>query len=226
MRLDASYAAVRALLAFCYRPAVLVFREVDELETLLEMVELNNTLLGVRGAQAALDETVQAATRRRETSASASPSPSPSVPVAANPLLSSAAVAQEMNALSSTEFQQLADLAVVVDNQRFLAHRAIVAARCEYFRALLAGSFAESGQTEVTVSGVSAETFAIVMHYLYTGRLAVVAPDVTAAKSSISSARRADPTKLLALLMLKLLQLRQLDKNKSQLPLMNSHRSK
>ena len=183
VRLDASHAAVRALLAFCYRPAI----ERDcPIETLLEMLELNNSTLVVPGAQQELELAIQhsqlqAAPASPATAATSSSSSNSSISDSNkstnNPLLSSAAAAHEMSPLASSAFEHLCDLVLLVDGQRFLAHRAIVCARCEYFRALLSKQFAEAGRAEVTLNGINRETFALVLRFLYTGRLSFAISD-------------------------------------------------
>jgi hypothetical protein len=57
----------------------------------------------------------------------------------------------------------------VVEGERFPAHRAVLAARSEYFRGLLLSGMQEgSGQQEIPLEEVSAGAFRVVLRYLYT----------------------------------------------------------
>nr|XP_040227972.2 BTB/POZ domain-containing protein 9-like [Anopheles coluzzii]XP_049463613.1 BTB/POZ domain-containing protein 9-like [Anopheles coluzzii] len=62
------------------------------------------------------------------------------------------------------------DVTFVVENERISAHRAILAVRCEYFRALLYGGLEESKQSEITLD-VSSTAFKHLLRYIYTGSL-------------------------------------------------------
>ena len=67
------------------------------------------------------------------------------------------------------EAPELADVVLVVEGQRFPAHRAVLAARSEYFRGLLLSGMQEgSGQQEIALEEVSAGAFRVVLRYLYT----------------------------------------------------------
>lgn len=56
---------------------------------------------------------------------------------------------------------------------RFPAHKIILAARSEYFRALLFGGMKESSQDEVELKGASTASFKVLLKYVYTGRLSL-----------------------------------------------------
>ncbi|CAE8647699.1 unnamed protein product, partial [Polarella glacialis] len=77
----------------------------------------------------------------------------------------------------SPEGLALADLTVMVGEnlhrRSFQVHKAVLCARCDYFRALLAGSFREgSGASkEVALPDGDAAAFEQVLAYIYTGRL-------------------------------------------------------
>jgi hypothetical protein len=67
------------------------------------------------------------------------------------------------------EAPELADVVLVVEGERFPAHRNVLAARSEYFRALLLSGMQEgSGQHEILLEEVSAGAFRVVLRYLYT----------------------------------------------------------
>ena len=67
----------------------------------------------------------------------------------------------------------LADVTFVVGDIRFQAHRAILAARSEYFRAMLTSGFSE-GQGiahEIAIRDTTPEAFVALFRYLYTDEL-------------------------------------------------------
>jgi len=73
------------------------------------------------------------------------------------------------------ENADLADVVLVVEGQRFPAHRAVLVARSEYFRGLLRSGMQE-GRTEcdskeIKLEQVSAGAFRVVLRYLYTAEL-------------------------------------------------------
>ena len=65
------------------------------------------------------------------------------------------------------------DIELIVESEHFYAHRVILAARSEYFRALLYGGLRESQQDNHTVEikECQAEAFRILLLYIYTGRI-------------------------------------------------------
>jgi hypothetical protein len=67
------------------------------------------------------------------------------------------------------EAPELADVVLVVEGERFPAHRNVLAARSEYFRGLVLSGMQEgSGQQEIALEEVSAGAFRVVLRYLYT----------------------------------------------------------
>ena len=67
------------------------------------------------------------------------------------------------------EAPELADVVLVVEGERFPAHRNVLAALSEYFRGLLLSGMQEgSGQQEIPLEEVSAGAFRVVLRYLYT----------------------------------------------------------
>ena len=65
--------------------------------------------------------------------------------------------------------QELSDLVLIVENRRFPVHRVILAARSQYFRALLYSGLKESYQTEIEIKNANEEAFEHVLRYLYRG---------------------------------------------------------
>ncbi|KAA0718288.1 BTB/POZ domain-containing protein 9 [Triplophysa tibetana] len=67
--------------------------------------------------------------------------------------------------------EEYSDVTFIVEEKRFPAHRVILAARCQYFRALLFGGLKESvPQAEVRLEETHPEAFSMLLRYLYTGR--------------------------------------------------------
>ncbi|XP_002027809.2 BTB/POZ domain-containing protein 9 [Drosophila persimilis] len=64
------------------------------------------------------------------------------------------------------------DVIFLVEDQRLPGHRNILAARSEYFRALLYGDMAESKEREIRLE-VTSESFKIILEYLYSGNLPI-----------------------------------------------------
>lgn len=65
------------------------------------------------------------------------------------------------------------DITFIVENQRLPAHRVILAARSEYFRALLYGGLAESTQREIELNKISYEAFKVLLQYIYSGHMSL-----------------------------------------------------
>jgi len=69
----------------------------------------------------------------------------------------------------------LADVVLVVEGERFPAHRVMLAARNEYFRGLflsgMQGGRSKGGLQEIELGGVSVGAFRVVLRYLYTAEL-------------------------------------------------------
>ena len=66
---------------------------------------------------------------------------------------------------------EYSDVALVVDGQRFRAHRVILAARSDYFRALLYGGMKESQLSEIELKDTSLAAFKHLLRYIYTGQV-------------------------------------------------------
>ncbi|KAJ1269277.1 hypothetical protein BS78_07G199000 [Paspalum vaginatum] len=61
------------------------------------------------------------------------------------------------------------NVSFTVDCEVFPAHRAVLAARSSVFRAELFGSMAESTMSNITIEGISAPIFRLMLRYVYTG---------------------------------------------------------
>ena len=71
--------------------------------------------------------------------------------------------------VGNTEF---ADLSIRLDDgSSFPAHKVILAARSDYFKALLTGGMRETGLSEVHISNLSKGVVEILMVYLYSGTM-------------------------------------------------------
>jgi len=66
--------------------------------------------------------------------------------------------------------EQYADVEFIVEEERIPAHRVILAARSEYFRALLYGGMAETTQRQIPLE-VPLEAFKVLLRYIYSGTL-------------------------------------------------------
>ncbi|XP_014103739.2 BTB/POZ domain-containing protein 9 [Bactrocera oleae] len=68
------------------------------------------------------------------------------------------------------------DVTFIVENQRLPAHRVILAARSEYFRALLFGGLCESRQSEIEMQ-IPVEAFKALLKYIYSGHMPLAQMD-------------------------------------------------
>lgn len=73
------------------------------------------------------------------------------------------------NLCSSSDYS---DVTFIVENQRLPAHRVILAARSEYFRALLYGGLAETTQREIELK-ISYDAFKVLLQYIYSGHMSL-----------------------------------------------------
>ena len=66
-------------------------------------------------------------------------------------------------------YQQMlfTDVTFIVDNTRFPAHRAVLSAVSEYYRALFTGPFKEGTQSELHISELDSVTFELFLAYVY-----------------------------------------------------------
>lgn len=65
------------------------------------------------------------------------------------------------------------DVTLKVDHAYFQAHRVILAARSEYFRALLYGGMRESSECEVELKDTNVAAFKVLLRYIYTGKISL-----------------------------------------------------
>ncbi|XP_065661454.1 BTB/POZ domain-containing protein 9 isoform X4 [Hydra vulgaris] len=66
--------------------------------------------------------------------------------------------------------KKFSDVTFIVDNQKFFCHRLILAARCEYFRALFYGGMRESNSTsDIVICDTSSTSFQMLLNYIYSG---------------------------------------------------------
>ncbi|SPP76749.1 blast:BTB/POZ domain-containing protein 9 [Drosophila guanche] len=77
-------------------------------------------------------------------------------------------IAMDMGRLFMQELYS--DVVFLVEDQRLPAHRVVLAARCEYFRAMLFGDMAESKKHEIQLE-VPLEAFKSILEYLYLDKL-------------------------------------------------------
>ncbi|KAI4466825.1 Galactose-binding-like [Holotrichia oblita] len=67
--------------------------------------------------------------------------------------------------------QDYSDVTLVVEGQRLFAHKIILAARSDYFRALLYGGMKESSQSEIELPDAPLRAFKILLKYIYSGHM-------------------------------------------------------
>lgn len=65
------------------------------------------------------------------------------------------------------------DVTLIVGGQRFNSHKIILAARSQYFRALLFGGLKESTQHEIELKDANLTGFKGLLEYIYTGRMSL-----------------------------------------------------
>ncbi|KAG2442769.1 hypothetical protein HXX76_002849 [Chlamydomonas incerta] len=76
----------------------------------------------------------------------------------------------DLGALLDAQPDGTSDLAICVGERRFHVHRAILSARCDYFRQRLAGdAFEDARAAELELPDADPEAFALLLRWLYTG---------------------------------------------------------
>ncbi|CAF0721025.1 unnamed protein product [Rotaria sp. Silwood1] len=68
---------------------------------------------------------------------------------------------------------EYSDIELIVESEHFYAHRIILAARSEYFRALLFGGLRESqcNNHTIEIKECKSAAFKVLLQYIYTGRI-------------------------------------------------------
>ncbi|KAG2500368.1 hypothetical protein HYH03_001942 [Edaphochlamys debaryana] len=87
----------------------------------------------------------------------------------------------DMGALLDAQPDGTADLILVVGDRRFPVHRAILIARCDYFRSQLEGGFADGAAAELSLPDADSAAFELLLRFVYTGAVdipAALAPAV------------------------------------------------
>ncbi|CAG9860165.1 unnamed protein product [Phyllotreta striolata] len=67
--------------------------------------------------------------------------------------------------------QEHSDVTLIVEGQKLNAHKVILAARSDYFRALLYGGLKESTQNEILLPDAPLKAFKVLLKYIYTGKM-------------------------------------------------------
>ena len=67
--------------------------------------------------------------------------------------------------------ETFSDITLIVDGHRLPAHRVLLAARSDYFRALLYGGMKESQESDIEIKVTSLQAFKYLMKYLYCGHI-------------------------------------------------------
>eukprot|EP01122_Echinamoeba_exundans_P009116 TRINITY_DN3148_c0_g2_i1.p1 TRINITY_DN3148_c0_g2~~TRINITY_DN3148_c0_g2_i1.p1 ORF type:complete len:835 (+),score=113.91 TRINITY_DN3148_c0_g2_i1:383-2887(+) len=63
------------------------------------------------------------------------------------------------------------DITIKVGESLLCAHKAILVARSEYFRAMLLGGLSEASQKEIVIPDVDGNVFEVILRYIYTGEV-------------------------------------------------------
>ncbi|VDM72809.1 unnamed protein product [Strongylus vulgaris] len=66
------------------------------------------------------------------------------------------------------------DVIFVVDGEKFPAHKVLLAARSDYFRAMLYGGLKESDEGEIVLEETNVFAFRILLRYIYTAKLTLL----------------------------------------------------
>ena len=70
------------------------------------------------------------------------------------------------------------DVIFLVDGKQIYAHKAILSAQCDHFRAMFTSGMKESSQTQIEIKDWSYNSYALLMEYLYTGSIQNFNPTV------------------------------------------------
>uniref|UniRef100_A0A1I7XLL1 BTB domain-containing protein n=1 Tax=Heterorhabditis bacteriophora TaxID=37862 RepID=A0A1I7XLL1_HETBA len=70
--------------------------------------------------------------------------------------------------------QDFSDVLFIVDGEKFPAHKVLLAARSDYFRAMLYGGMKESDEGEIILEETSVFAFRVLLKYIYTAKLTLL----------------------------------------------------
>jgi len=79
---------------------------------------------------------------------------------------------------------QFSDVSFQVGNCTLTAHRNILSARCDYFRAMFQNGMKEAGQQIINIKNIDADTFRQVLEFLYVGRIQVDSSNIVSLASA------------------------------------------
>ncbi|XP_076134541.1 BTB/POZ domain-containing protein 8 [Alosa pseudoharengus] len=69
--------------------------------------------------------------------------------------------------LALYESGEACDITIQVGEKHFSAHRAVLCARSQYFRAMLCGSWMESSRQSITLQGLGPDEMDVLLHFMY-----------------------------------------------------------
>lgn len=78
---------------------------------------------------------------------------------------------------SNPAFNSLLDIVLVVDGERFPAHRVVLAAASNVFRAMFTNGFKESEQTEIVLEDLDSSSWSLVMDFIYSAEVSFESVD-------------------------------------------------
>ena len=73
--------------------------------------------------------------------------------------------------------EDFADVTFVVEGRRIVAHKAVLCARCDYFRHMLHSGMAETRQDDISLPDIRYKAFRSLLEYIYSDRVAPT-PDI------------------------------------------------
>ncbi|KAF7270357.1 kelch-like protein 26 [Rhynchophorus ferrugineus] len=76
-----------------------------------------------------------------------------------------------LNSLRQKE--ELLDITLIIEGSVFRAHKAVLSACSDYFRAMFTDNMLEARQNEICLNGITAKGFSQLLEYAYTARLAL-----------------------------------------------------
>ncbi len=91
------------------------------------------------------------------------------------------------NMLDDPQLSQLSDVVIIVEGCRFPAHRAVLAAASNVFKAMFTNEMKETAMNEVELKGLSARSWRMALQYIYTAQVDIA--DEASALLLLESAR-------------------------------------